>query len=202
MNFFIIQKFQTNVRWAWVHPTGSMTSHFVHFLMNYSFLVLKHKTIYYIVCNKASNIFDSTTCRPPVRLRWWLLQLVPSPFSTTNKDNIEIYLFWYCSANHVYFLVLQQESSLLGLYGLILRHLLGNTGKYSPSCQTNMENQLFQYWPTSKDNTGSINFRNWECLYYDSIRDIQWNIAWALGKSLGLRHLEIPHAKALFHLSS
>ena len=168
MNFFIIQKFQTNVRWEWVHPTGSMTSHFVHFLMNYSFLVLKHLTIYYIVCNKASNIFDSTTCRPPVRLRWWLLQLVPSPFSTTNKDNIEIYLFSYCSANHVYFLVLQQESSLLGLYGPVLLHLLGNTGKYSPSCQTNTENQLFQYCPTRKDNTGSITFRNWECLYYDS----------------------------------
>ena len=93
MHFFIIKNFQTNVRWAWVHPTGSMTSHFVHFLMNYSFLVLKHLTIYYIVCNKASNIFDSTTCRPPVRLRWWLLQLVPSPFSTTNKDYIEIYIF-------------------------------------------------------------------------------------------------------------
>ena len=93
MHFVIIKNFQTNVRWAWVHPTGSMTSHFVHFFMNYSFLVLKHLTIYYIVCNKASNIFDSTTCRPPVRLRWWLLQLVPSPFSTTNKDNIEIYLF-------------------------------------------------------------------------------------------------------------
>ena len=34
--------------------------------------------------------------------------------------------------------------------------------------------------------TGSIIFRNWECLYYDSSRDIRWNIAWALGKGLRL----------------
>ena len=59
----------------------------------------------------------------------------------------------------MYFLVLQEESSLLGLYGPVLRHLLGNTGKYSPSCQTNMENQLFQYWPTSKNNTGHLCFK-------------------------------------------
>ena len=87
----------------------------------------------------------------------------------------------------MYFLVLKQQSSLLGLYGPVLLRLLGNTGKYSPSCQTNTENQLFQYCPTRKDNTGSITFRNWECLYYDSSWDIRWNIAWALGKSLVLR---------------
>ena len=56
----------------------------------------------------------------------------------------------------MYFLVLQQESSLLGLYGPVLIHLLGNTRKYSPSCQTNTENQLFQYCPTRKDSTDSI----------------------------------------------
>ena len=39
-----------------------------------------------------------------------------------------------------------------------------NTGKNSPSCQTNMENKLFQYCPTRKYNTGSITLRNWECL--------------------------------------
>ena len=73
------------------------------------------------------------------------------------------------------------------LYGPVLLHQLGNTGKYSPSCQTNTENQFFQYCPTRKDNTGSISFINWECLCYESSGDIRWNKAWALGKSLGLR---------------
>ena len=76
----------------------------------------------------------------------------------------------------MYFLALPQQSSLLGLYGPVLLHLLGNTGKYSPSCQ---------YCPTRKDNTGYITFRNWECLYYDSNRYIQWNIAWFLGNPAG-----------------
>ena len=102
------------------------------------------------------------------------------PFSITKKENIEIKLFQYCSPKHVYFLVLPQQSSLLGLYGPVLHHLLGNMGKYSPSCQTNAENQLIQYCPTRKDSTGSINFRNWECLYYDSSRYRRWYIAWAL----------------------
>ena len=102
----------------------------------------------------------------------------------------------------MYFLVLPQQSSLLGLYGPVLLHLLGNTGKYSPSCYTNTENQLFQYCPTRKDNTGNITFRNWECLYYDSSRDIRWNIAWALGKSLGLRPRYFPRVQATFHRMS
>ena len=107
-------------------------------------------------------------------------------FSSTNKENTEIELFLYCSSEHVYFRVLPQHSSPLGLYGPVVLHLLGNTGKYSPSCQTNTENQLFQYCLTRKDNTGSITFRNWEYLYYDSSQDMLWNIALALGKSLGL----------------
>ena len=37
----------------------------------------------------------------------------------------------------MYFLVLPQQSSVLGLYGTVLLHLLVNTGKYSPSCQNN-----------------------------------------------------------------
>ena len=61
-----------------------------------------------------------------------------------------------CSPDHVYFLVLPQQSSLLGQYRPVLLHLLANTGKYSPSCQTNTENQLFQYCPTRKDNIGII----------------------------------------------
>ena len=104
----------------------------------------------------------------------------------------------YCSSGHIYFLLLPQQSSLLGLYGPVLLHLLGNTGIYTPSCQTNTENQLFQYCPTRKDNTGSIASRNWECLYYDSSLDIQWNLASALRKSLGLRPRDFPRAQAIF----
>ena len=40
-------------------------------------------------------------------------------------------------------------------------------------------------------------FRNWECQYYDSSRDIRWNIAWALGKSLGLLLRDFPRAQAI-----
>ena len=75
--------------------------------------------------------------------------------------------------------MLPQQSCLRGLYRPLLLHLLGNTEKYSPSCHTNKENQLFQYCPTGKGNTRSIIFINWECLYYDSSQDAQWNIAWA-----------------------
>ena len=63
------------------------------------------------------------------------------------KDEIKMLLFQYCSPDHVYFLVLPQQSSLLGLYGPVLLHLLGNSGKYSPSCHTNTENQRFQQSP-------------------------------------------------------
>ena len=52
-----------------------------------------------------------------------------------------------------------------------------------------------QYCPTRKDNTRSINFRNWEFLYNDERRDVRWNIAWALRKSLRL----CPCAQAIFH---
>ena len=56
----------------------------------------------------------------------------------------------------MYFLVLPQQSSLLGLYRPVLLHLLGNKGKCSPSFQTNTENQLFQYCPPGMDNIGGI----------------------------------------------
>ena len=132
---------------------------------------------------------------PPLVLIWIQSTIA---FSITKKNNIEILLLYYCSLGHVYFLVLPQQSSQLGLYGPVLLHLLGNTGKYSPICQTNTENQLFQYCPTQKDNTGSITFRKWECLYYDSSRDIRWNISWALGKSLGLPPRDFTCAQAIF----
>ena len=99
----------------------------------------------------------------------------------------------------MYFLVLPQQSSLLALYGPVLLHLLGNIGKYSPSCQTNTENQILQYCPTKKDNNGRITFINWECLYYDSSQDIRWNRAWALGKSFVLRlYFTLYHGLATF----
>ena len=37
------------------------------------------------VCNKASNTFDFTTCGLPVKLRRWLVQLVPSPIKTKGE---------------------------------------------------------------------------------------------------------------------
>ena len=51
------------------------------------------------------------------------------------KDNIEILLFYYCSYDHVYFLVLPQQSSLLDIYGPVLLHVLGNTEKYTPAAR-------------------------------------------------------------------
>ena len=84
----------------------------------------------------------------------------------------------------MYFLVLPQQCSPLGLNGTCIASSNGQNRKIYPSCQTNTENQLFQYCPTRKDNTESINFSNWECLYYDSSWDIRWN-TWFLWSSLG-----------------
>ena len=39
----------------------------------------------------------------------------------------------------------------------------------------------------------------WQCLYYDSSQDIQWNIAWALWESIRLCPRDIPRAQAIFH---
>ena len=57
---------------------------------------------------------------------------------------------------YVYLLVLPQQSSLLGLYGPLLLHILGNTRKYSPSSQANTEKKFFRYCPPKMDNTGRI----------------------------------------------
>ena len=70
--------------------------------------------------------------------------------------------------------------------------------------------QYFPYWPVvgairrfNSSNTdlqeGQCWSNNWECLYCDSSLDIQWNIAWALRKSLGLRPQNFPRAQAIFH---
>ena len=56
---------------------------------------------------------------------------------------------------------------------IVWLHLLGNTEKYSPSLQTNTENQPCPYCPTRKDNTGRQPFRKKECLCYDSSRDVR-----------------------------
>ena len=53
------------------------------------------------------------------------------------------------------FLVQPQQSSLLGLYKPVLFRLLDNTGKYTPSCEGNTENQLFQYCAPGEANTKS-----------------------------------------------
>ena len=56
--------------------------------------------------------------------------------------------------------------------------------------------------PYHEGHTWSITFRNWECLNYDSSRNVRWNTAWALGKSLGLRPWEFPCSQAMFHCIS
>ena len=60
-------------------------------------------------------------------------------FSIAKKDNIVIFVFQYCSADHVYFLGLPQKSSLLG-----------NKGKYTPVARQILR-ILFKYCSTRKD---------------------------------------------------
>ena len=73
VHFVITTNFQTLVRGAQGYPTGSMISRIVPCPRNYSFVVSKHSIRHKAVCNQAPNTFDSTTCRPAVRLRRWLL---------------------------------------------------------------------------------------------------------------------------------
>ena len=78
MHSFITTNFQTIVRGAQDHLTGNMTSCYVTWPMNNSFLVSKHLISYYAVCNKATNTFGFTTCWPAVRLRRWLRSWYPA----------------------------------------------------------------------------------------------------------------------------
>ena len=55
------------------HSAGNMIPHFVPWPVNYWILASKDLIHYKAVCNKVSNTFNSTTCRPAVRLRRWLL---------------------------------------------------------------------------------------------------------------------------------
>ena len=73
VHFFITTNFQNIVMGAQGDPFGSMITHTVPFPTNYSLIVSKHSTSYQAVCNHVPNTFDSTTCRPAVRLRRWLL---------------------------------------------------------------------------------------------------------------------------------
>ena len=73
VHFFITTNFQTIVSGAQDHPTCNITSSFVPWPMNISYLVSKNLISYKAVCNKAPNTFDSITCRLAVRMRRWLL---------------------------------------------------------------------------------------------------------------------------------
>ena len=72
---------------------------------------------------------------------------------------------------------------ILKLNSSVLLNLLGNIFPYCPAVRAkrriNSSNICLQ--------EGQCWSCNWECLNCDSSRDIRWNIAWALGKSLGLR---------------
>ena len=60
-----------------------------------------------------------------------------------------------------------------------------NTGNYSPSCQSNMENKLFQNCPSSEDNTGVLFLENiMSVLWLESGYTVKfslspWKIPWA-----------------------
>ena len=80
----------------------------------------------------------------------------------------------------------------------VLLYLLGNIFPYCPAVRaiqkinsSNIDLQEGQCWSC-----------NWECLYCDSSRNTRWNIAWALGKSLGLCPRDFPQAQAIFHRKS
>ena len=87
---------------------------------------------------------------------------------------------------------------LLKFNSPVLLNLLGNIFPYCPAVgairrinSSNIDLQEGQCWSC-----------NWECLYCDSSRDIRWNIAWALGKSLGLCPWDFPWAQDIFHCIS
>ena len=92
---------------------------------------------------------------------------------TINSKYNEIEIILILLSQLCAFPVQPHHSSLLGLYGPVLLCLLGNMEKYSPSCQSNTETQLFHYCLSMKEDTGSIIFRNQQCLYQDSSWDVR-----------------------------
>ena len=77
----------------------------------------------------------------------------------------------------------------------VLLNLLVNIFSYCPAVRvirrtnsSNIDLQEGQFWSCNR-----------ECLYCDLSRDIWWNIAWALGKSLGFCPLDFPGVQAIFH---
>ena len=72
---------------------------------------------------------------------------------------LELFRVLHSSAGQ-YFLVLPSSAGQVlddtdptGIY-------LANSEEYWPSCQSIMQNQLFQYFPTMEDNYGCIVFKN------------------------------------------
>ena len=81
--------------------------------------------------------------------------------------------------------------------------------KFSNPVLLKQLDNVFPYCP-AVGGIGRVNFSNidieqgqcwscnWECLYCDSSRDVQWNIAWALGKSLELRPWDFLRLRSYF----
>ena len=85
------------------------------------------------------------------------------------------------SGDHCYY---ARKATKLPIWNRML-WLLSNTGKYSPNCRANTENQLFEYCPPRKDNTGSITFPM--CSRYISpyIPPVNWSVGG--GRCFGYR---------------
>ena len=85
--------------------------------------------------------------------------------------------------------------------------------KFNSPVMLNLMGNIFPYCPAVgaiwRINSSNIDLPgnqcwicHWECLYCDLSREIQWNIAWALWKSPGLRPQDFPWAQAIFHCIS
>ena len=91
----------------------------------------------------------------------------------------------------MYFLVLLQQSYLLGLYGPVLLCLLSNTLKYSPSCKGNTENNFFQYCSLgeAKNRMHLKNIYIISVLWLELENTVKYSLSpwdFALGNSLGI----------------
>ena len=87
------------------------------------------------------------------------------------------------SGDHCYY---ARKATKLPIWHRML-WLLSNTEKYSPNCRANTENQLFEYCPPRKDNTGSITFPS--CSRYISpyIPSVNWSVGVGGGRCFGYR---------------
>ena len=71
---------------------------------------------------------------------------------------------------------------------IVLLNLLGNIFLYCPTVEAIWRSTH----PVLISREGRYWICNWECLYCDSSQEIQWIIAWDLGKSLGLCRRALP----------